>query len=453
MPSKATASSFAGARPAGWTLKDEKSHDMRNLYWLSDGRWMAKLPVIDPDTGRIIDYKRPKSPDLETAIERRDAYFAARAKGQSHQELKGRQAKGLTLAQWIKIYLANVGNAKADSTMDGYGYALAHIAADLGHIPLKDLRQSRIEQWRDDEKREGTLSYAQINLTIKRLKTCLKAATQGARQVETGIFASPAADVQPIKGAAEHNPLADYVTDPSETERLVHAVGEHYLAALPRVATDLGLRRSEISALRWCDINLDTGLVTISWHTVTTGAGDARKTVFEPGSKASAGKQSVQLSKQGLAAVREAKDRLAFFARSQGKKWRAGQASEVCYVLPGGKRAAYVIPANPVAPEALVFPMRDGDVYEGGALAGWFKVICKRAGITTKTLHSLRHDCATFLLMAGVPLTVVAKHMRHANPSITATTYAHLVSSQERLAADTMSAIWDRAASAAAVAV
>jgi integrase len=104
---------------------------------------------------------------------------------------------------------------------------------------------------------------------------------------------------------------------------------------------------------------------------------------------------------------------------------------------------------DPVAPEALIFPAEDGDAWKPRAISNWFVgTLCPKAGITTKSLHSMRHDCATFMLSAGVPLTVVSKHMRHANSAITADTYAHLLRSQESLGAEERGAIWQVAAAA-----
>jgi integrase len=51
-------------------------------------------------------------------------------------------------------------------------------------------------------------------------------------------------------------------------------------------------------------------------------------------------------------------------------------------------------------------------------------------------LHVLRHIHATTLLLAGVPVHVVAARLGHADPSITLRVYAHVVSEQLAEAAD-----------------
>jgi integrase len=47
-------------------------------------------------------------------------------------------------------------------------------------------------------------------------------------------------------------------------------------------------------------------------------------------------------------------------------------------------------------------------------------------GAPLVTLHGLRHTCASIMLMRGVPLIVVSRHLGHADVNITARVYAHL---------------------------
>ncbi|MFI6604504.1 tyrosine-type recombinase/integrase [Nonomuraea sp. NPDC050536] len=51
-------------------------------------------------------------------------------------------------------------------------------------------------------------------------------------------------------------------------------------------------------------------------------------------------------------------------------------------------------------------------------------------------LHDLRHLHATMLLLAGVPVHVVAARLGHADPAITLRVYAHVIRSAETAAAD-----------------
>ena len=52
-------------------------------------------------------------------------------------------------------------------------------------------------------------------------------------------------------------------------------------------------------------------------------------------------------------------------------------------------------------------------------------------GVPLVTLHGLRHTAASIMLSRGVPLIVVSRQLGHADPKITAATYAHLLGDSE----------------------
>lgn len=435
MPSKI--STGLAARPTGWTRRDEQARDMRDIYWLaSESRWLAKVPDgTNPDSG-LIEYKRFKSNNVDAVIERRDKYVAGRTTDNAPRKV-GRE-KLMTLGEWVVIYLANVKRGKATAkTHETYSDLLnGYVLPYLGAIPLQNLTQSRVERWLDEALADGK-PLLSLNMALRYLKSCLEQAVATTRQAETGIRINVARSVKGHKDERKERGLRGYRTHPSETLRLVAACGDSYLASLPQVATDLGLRRSEIAALQWGDINLETGAVTLKRHVVSAGAG-THVTSITDGTKASKGaSQTRYVSPESIAALKLTRDRLLAHKLAAGKAWRAGKEGT----------AGYLIPSNPVAPEAVVWPCRNGNMYQPNTLTLWFKgTLCKRAGITTKSIHSLRHDCATFLLNAGVPLTVVAHHMRHSDPSITAKIYAHLIEDADDQGAQAMSRIWQRAA-------
>jgi integrase len=54
----------------------------------------------------------------------------------------------------------------------------------------------------------------------------------------------------------------------------------------------------------------------------------------------------------------------------------------------------------------------------------WSKLV-RAAGVRHINLHSARHTCGTTLHLRGVPLSVVAAWLGHADASVTARIYAH----------------------------
>ncbi|SEH00365.1 Phage integrase family protein [Nonomuraea solani] len=63
-----------------------------------------------------------------------------------------------------------------------------------------------------------------------------------------------------------------------------------------------------------------------------------------------------------------------------------------------------------------------------------------RAQLPHARLHDLRHIHATTLLLAGVPVHVVAARLGHADPAITLRVYAHVIHEQAATAADVFAA-------------
>lgn len=66
--------------------------------------------------------------------------------------------------------------------------------------------------------------------------------------------------------------------------------------------------------------------------------------------------------------------------------------------------------------------------------------LAARAGLPRMRLHDLRHAHATTLLLAGVPVHVVANRLGHADPAITLRVSAHLLREQAAGVADVFAA-------------
>jgi len=71
-----------------------------------------------------------------------------------------------------------------------------------------------------------------------------------------------------------------------------------------------------------------------------------------------------------------------------------------------------------------------------------FKPILEAAGLPKELrLYDLRHSCATLLLAAGENAKVVSERLGHAGITLTLDTYAHVLPTMQRQAADKLEAI------------
>lgn len=394
------------------------------------------------ETGRLL-YKKfgPVTKDRVAEIaDKAEAYRKGREE-QHKPRVTGKLHKR-TLGEWLEIWIENVVRADAAaSSYDHYKLSLRHylLANSIAQVALADLTQERVEIWRGELDESG-VGRPSINYALARLKGALEIAIEPARFADNGISINVARKVKPLKVAA----TVPWIGKPEETVAITQAIGPSYMQALVQFATDTGARRSEIAALTWGDLDLERGTLTFKRHMTVSGHGEERMVRIAPGTKTSKGAwATLNLSDQTIAMLRQTRERLLEHKLAT-REWKAGRATRATFVATSNDRTGtpYIVPQNPIAADALVFPYWDGSPWDVTTLGNWFVRMAEKAGIKGKSIHDLRHDCATFLIGLGVPLTVVADHMRHKDASLTAKVYVHLLASQDRLAVATQNRIW-----------
>jgi integrase len=88
----------------------------------------------------------------------------------------------------------------------------------------------------------------------------------------------------------------------------------------------------------------------------------------------------------------------------------------------------------------LVFCTGNGRVLNPNNVLRSFETIVERSGVPKIGVHDLRHTHATWLLLDGVPVTLVSKRLGHAKVSITLDTYSHLLPGYSNLAVESIAA-------------
>jgi integrase len=78
----------------------------------------------------------------------------------------------------------------------------------------------------------------------------------------------------------------------------------------------------------------------------------------------------------------------------------------------------------------LVFRAQDGSPLHPDSVTALARKLVASSGLPPARLHDLRHVHATTLLLAGVPVHVVAARLGHADPAITLRVYAHVLREQ-----------------------
>ncbi|MDQ3513419.1 MAG: site-specific integrase, partial [Chloroflexota bacterium] len=181
------------------------------------------------------------------------------------------------------------------------------------------------------------------------------------------------------------------------------ATADHPLHPLWRLSLDTGMRPGEAVVVRWGDLDLDRGVLTVA-RTMTR---DARfRPVVGETTKTGAARR-VTLTPETVACLR-------------AHRSVAGTIDRAAYVFarPDGR---------PVAPRSV-----------GTAFA---RSIAS-TDLPAIRLHDLRHTNITLLIAAGVPVTVIAERVGHARVSMTLDTYAHVLAGMRDDAARALSALF-----------
>lgn len=154
-----------------------------------------------------------------------------------------------------------------------------------------------------------------------------------------------------------------------------------------------GLRRSEVLGLRWADVDLAGGTVSIAQGRVAVGGGTV---TGEPKSKRS--RRTLPMPDDVLTALRAYKVRLAKDRLALGPWW------------PDTGLLAVNEDGSPIRPETY---------------SKTFAAHCVVAGVPVIRLHDVRHTAATMLLDAGTTISATAKWLGH-DPAITVRVYGHV---------------------------
>jgi integrase len=179
------------------------------------------------------------------------------------------------------------------------------------------------------------------------------------------------------------------------------------LSPLLMLAALTGMRRGELCALRWTDVDLENGVLDVSRSLVVVTGGTAEKsTKTDHSRRVSIDPVAISLLTEHRAMVEE---RLAE---------AEGILAEDAFVF-----SPFVEHSTPFRPDNVT---------------SFFTRVRNAVGAPTVRLHDLRHFTATQLISAGVDIRTVAERLGHSDPSLTLRVYAHVIEEREKAAAAIM---------------
>lgn len=297
---------------------------------------------------------------------------------------------GAFLQEWLQSYVAT--NVRA-ATLEGYRIIVErHLTPALGAIVLSELRPTHLQGYYAKALKEGRRDGGgglSARTVVHHHRVLREALSHAVKWGHVGRNVADAVD-PPRAVDREMNAL-----DPGGVERLLDAARSTMYFPLIHLATFTGMRRSELLGLRWKDVDLNKGTVSIAQvlHCLPGG-----RIVFDQ-PKTAKSRRLVTLSPAPALALRAYQETV---------------------------EADLALLGTTLAGDRLVFCQVDGSPLLPNTVTHAFAKTVQRAGLAGITFHSLRHTHASILLQQGVSSKTVAERLGHSTVVITLDTYSHV---------------------------
>ena len=356
------------------------------------GKWVVRVDGVDTATGK----SRPRQ--LGTYPSRR---AAQRALTTLMADGAGAQIERGTVAWLVDRWVASRTDV-GPKAREQHAWAATRIKAGLGGMRVDLLDRDDVARWLDDLATGGELARRSIQIC----RTILRAVLNDA--VEEGLLRrNPAARLGMPRQVARPDRQRDVdAWDEQQVARFLETTASHRWAAPLRLAVLYGLRRSELLALTWADVDLGAGTVNIDKALVEVKGG----LVQTPG-KTKRSRRTVPIDADTTRAL------LAHRARQNAERLALGPAWSDLDLVVCTATGTAVHPRN--FNKTLVS-------------------VARQAGLPPLTSHGLRHTAATHMTRQAADLgelRAAAEVLGH-SPEMMMQVYAHALPDSVRSVAD-----------------
>jgi integrase len=297
------------------------------------------------------------------------------------------------LEQWLKDYAATHVRPK---TLEGYESIIrVHVVPAFGSVPLAKLTPTPIQALY-----ASMLERGRSATRVERVHRCLREALHHG--VKWGLLVRNVADaVSPPR--PKHKEMVTLA--PSDAARLMDAVRGTVLEPWIGLALYTGLRRSEVAGLKWADVDLAGGSLSVM-RTLQRVTG---KGLLTQPPKTARSKRKVALSAEVAALL---------------KRHRAAQLERRLHAGPAWEDGDWLFSdeiGRPLRPDTM---------------SHQFAKLARSLGLATARLHDLRHTHASLLLSQGVHPKIVSERLGHSTVSMTLDRYSHVLPGLQEAAAE-----------------
>ncbi len=378
-----------------------------------DGSWEIKFDLgRDPLSGRRITKYVTFRGTKRKAQEELTRLLGQRNDGNYVEPTK------MTVAQYLHHWLeADIDRRVATRTATRYrGIVEKNIIPRLGHVPVRKLTAVHIEAFEAELQREGWVK--------ERAKQKIKEGEEAPIQEKRGLSSQTALHVHRVLsqalghavrlGVLFKNPARQVkpprppsreikILDKGEITTVIAAAKGAGLYVAVLVAVTTGVRRGELLALRWSDIDLKAGSLTVNQSLERI---EGRFVFKSPKTKTS--RRTISLPAITVEALRE------HYTAQLEDRFKLGVGRD---------------------PRGLVFARADGQPMDADTLTKSFHRLVATTKVTPITFHGLRHTHISHLLMEGVHVKVVSERAGHANVNTTLAVYAAYIPNMQTDAA------------------
>lgn len=296
----------------------------------------------------------------------------------------------VTLGQFIDRWETWAATQVAPKTLERYKeLAALHVRPHLGAALIQKLRPLNFAELYGKLQRAKPEGSGLAPRTVGHVHRLLH--RQFSHAAKWGVISvNPVAEAEPPRVPGSEIEILS----PVEIRQVLDALRGRSLYPVAVVALATGMRRGEILALRWGDVDLDAGQIRVERSLEQTAAGLRFK---EP--KTRAGRRTVSIPQTIVAELRD--------------HWRAQQETRLALGI--GRATA----------DDLVFARADLSTWPPDTLsAAWLKTVAALK-LPKVTFHALRHTHVSQLIAAGLDVVTVSRRIGHNNSSTTLKLYAH----------------------------
>lgn len=312
-----------------------------------------------------------------------------------------------TVGEYLASWLETVKPSLRESGWDSHQYFVErHIIPRIGWVRLAKLSPQQVQQLY-----ASCLAAGLSSTTVNHLHGTLHRALENALRL--GLVARNVSELVDVP-RIEHREMRPLNRE--EARRLLEVAGERQdrLLGLWSLALATGMRRGELLALHWADVDLgDKNGVGASLQ-VRWSLRHAHGRAIWTETKTRASRRRIRLAREIAQELQQHRRRQIEERMLVGAAWRDND---------------------------LVFSTAIGTPLMGRNVLRSLHRLLEVAGLPRIRFHDLRHTCATLALLGNVQVKVVMEMLGHSNSRITIDLYSHVLPDMQQDAASTLAAI------------